>query len=402
MNDPDTQLENLLERIDTSDDIAAADRKQILAFNDRLSLLAQEYSTYRQLKLLRHITLLAERCEDGLVTAALDDRDAAESLVSHINRRFDNEETNRDYRSALRVFGRRVTDGDDVPESLEWVPTGTSSDHDPTPDPRDMLRWKEHVKPMIATQTYSRNRAMIALQFDAGLRGGEFKSLSVGDIQDHKHGLEVTFDGKQGRRSVLCVPAVPHVNSWLDDHPAREELDAPLWTKLSNPEGISDRMIYDVFQNAAEEAGITRPITLTNFRKSSAAHLASRNTNQAVIEDHHGWVRGSDAAARYIAVFGGDRDREIARAHGVDIPEEDEPEDMSPIECHTCERLNDRDASFCDQCGQALDAGTAAKVSSEETNAGLALAELPPEKAKQLFDATELLDDPDIKRVLFD
>jgi len=327
-NDPATQLDNLVERIETSDDISAVDREVLLAFHDRLSLLAQQYSDYRHLKLLRHVTLVAERCETGLLSAALEDRNAAETIVAWVNREFDNEETNRDYRSALRVFGKRVTDGDDWPDSLGWIPTNTSSDYDPTPDPRDMLRWQADVKPMLETQTYTRNRAMIALQFDAGLRGGEFKALRVGDLTDHKHGLEVTVDGKQGRRSVLCVPSVPLVNAWLADHPARHEADAPLWSQLSSADAISDRMIYNVFEDAAADAGVEKPVTLTNFRKSSAAHLASRNTNQADIEDHHGWVRGSDAAARYISVFGEDADREIARAHGVDIAAEDEPEDM--------------------------------------------------------------------------
>jgi hypothetical protein len=52
-----------------------------------------------------------------------------EDIVRWINRTYDNEETNRDYRVALSVFGRRTSDenGDDPPESIEWVPSGRSS-----------------------------------------------------------------------------------------------------------------------------------------------------------------------------------------------------------------------------------------------------------------------------------
>jgi len=115
-------------------------------------------------------------------------------------------------------------------------------------------------------------------------------------------------------------------------------------------------MIYKAFREAAERADVSKPVTLTNFRKSSAAFLASRNLNQAHIEDHHGWVRGSDAAARYIAVFGEDTERELARLHGKDVSDE-EPDSIAPIDCPTCGRTNDRDASYCDQCGQTLDSG---------------------------------------------
>ena len=55
------------------------------------------------------------------------------------------EETNRDYRIALRVFGRRTVNGngDDPPESLGWVPSGTPRNYDPAPNPADMFHWDE-------------------------------------------------------------------------------------------------------------------------------------------------------------------------------------------------------------------------------------------------------------------
>lgn len=41
---------------------------------------------------------------------------------------------------------------------------------------------------MIDATYNARDAAMIAVQFDAGLRGGEFTSLVMGDIRDHDHG----------------------------------------------------------------------------------------------------------------------------------------------------------------------------------------------------------------------
>ena len=392
----ETQIENLRERIEESDDINEDDRELLSRLDEQLTLLAQQYSDHRHKKLLRHGTIMAEELEAGLLSQSLEDADSTDDILRWINNNYENEETNRDYRSALRVIGKRVTDGDEVPDSLDHVPTGTSTNYDPTPDPRNMLRFQSDVQPMIEAASYSRDKAMIALQFDAGLRGGEFKTLRVGDINDHKHGLEVTVEGKQGRRTVMLIPAVPHVSRWLEDHPDRENPDAPLWTHLNSADDLSDRMMYDVFERAAEKAEVSRPVTLTNFRKSSAAFLASRNLNQAHIEDHHGWVRGSDAAARYISVFGSDTDREIARLHGIDIAEEDEPDDIAPIDCPTCGRTNERDASFCDQCGQALDQQAAAEADEAQTELQKALAELPPEKAQAVFALVEIAEDKDV------
>ena len=410
MGSPADRVNTLRDRIEAggkNGSIADVDRDVLLTFSDRLQLLAQQYTDHRHEKLLRHCVIMAEELDGGTLAAALTDRDAAETIVSWINSRYDNEETNRDYRSALRVFGTRVAETDESidtttdghPESLAWVPTSTSSNYDPTPDPRDMLRYDEHVKPMIEATFNPRDAAMIALQFDAGLRGGEFKSLRVGDVRDHDHGMEVTVEGKQGRRTVLLIPSVTQVATWLDAHPASDDPDAPLWSKITKAEPISDRMVSKVFDKAADRADVSKPVTLTNFRKSSAAFLASRNLNQAHIEDHHGWVRGSKAAARYISVFGEDSDRELARLHGKDVSDE-EPEPIAPIECHTCGRENDRDASFCNQCGQVLDPETAAELDASEDELMESLAELSPDKAERLLEIAELVDDPEVSRVL--
>ena len=160
MSSDQDAIDKLHERIKNGGkygEIAAADREVLLKFSDRLQLLAQTYTDDRHEKLLRHCVMIAEHLDGGTLAAALTDRDAAETIVSWINREYDNEETNRDYRSAIRVFGKRIAEVDESidtttnghAESLAWVPAGTSSDYDPTPDPRNMLRFEEDVLAMI-------------------------------------------------------------------------------------------------------------------------------------------------------------------------------------------------------------------------------------------------------------
>lgn len=125
-------IDTLCDRIQTSNDIAGADREQLLAFHDHLDSLAQTYSDYRHEKRLRHCTIMAETLSGSPLAAALDDRKAAEEIVARINRAYDNEETNRDDRRALHVIAEREVDDDAAPPpSFGWVPTGTPSDSDP-------------------------------------------------------------------------------------------------------------------------------------------------------------------------------------------------------------------------------------------------------------------------------
>lgn len=98
---PRDRIENLRQRIEKNDDITEADQEDLIAFSDHLDLLAQTYSNHRHEKLLRHCTIIAEELDGELLTNALDDRDAAEAIVAWINCTYENEETNRDYRSVL-------------------------------------------------------------------------------------------------------------------------------------------------------------------------------------------------------------------------------------------------------------------------------------------------------------
>jgi len=203
---PKDRLESLRERIDEAEEIDPADQERLREFSDELYLRSSEYSDHRHEKLLRHCVIMAE--QEGRLAESLENKRAAKHLVRWINQNYDNYETNRDYRLSIRVFGRILepTEDGNAPESIEWIPSGTPSNYDPSPDPREMLDWEEEVVPMIQSCHNNRDRALIALAFDAGPRGGELKSLCVGDIQDGDHGLRVTLEGKQGRRRSRSSP----------------------------------------------------------------------------------------------------------------------------------------------------------------------------------------------------
>lgn len=346
-----SHIENLQERARTSEKISDADGELLIDFSDQMDLLQSEYTDSRHKKLLGNCVRLAENV--GGLAEALEEKSAAEDIVRYINRTYDNEESNRDYRISLRMFGEHVTEGDGKPDSIEWIPSTYSRNYDPAPDPSNMLQWEEDVVPMIEETRNSRDAAMIATAWNLGARPFEFQDITVGSVTDSDHGLQVTVQGKRGQRSPTLILAVPHLQRWLDDHPNRNEPESPLWTKLNNTDQISDRMFRKILESAAERADVTKPVTLSNFRKSCASYLASQNVNQAHIEDHMGWKRGSSVAARYVAIFGGDSEREIAKAYGAEISE-DEDDPIAPIDCPRCQRETPRDQDCCMWCGQAL------------------------------------------------
>lgn len=403
MADPSARIDTLRDhRIPDNEKISPTDRQALLTFSDALFLRGAQYSDYRHEKLLRHCVRIAE--EVGGLADTLESREAAEEIVRWINRTYANEYTNHDYRTALRVFSRHVTDEDGMPDTISWVPSGTSNSHNPQPDPADMLHWNEHIQPMIEATHNNRDAAIIAVAWDAGCRSGEFRNLTIGNVSDHKHGLQITVDGKTGQRTVTLIPSVPHLTRWLQDHPDRNDPEVPLWSKLHQPDGLSYRMFKKILETTADRAGVDRPVTLTNFRKSSASHLASQGMSQAHIEEHHGWKRGSDVAARYVSVFADDADRELARIHGLDV-KDDEPDPIAPIECPRCGRETPRDEEFCVWCEQAIEPGAVEQLKIDERRVQrviLGFAKNDPSLLDDIEEREKLLtvlqDDPEAQR----
>lgn len=382
--DVDRRLERLQERIEESDDISRDDQQALIDFERQLALLGSQYGKQRREKLLRHCTIMSESV--GGLSDALDNKNAAEDIVRWIHDTYDNEESNRDYRVALRMFGKHAINGDEIPESISWVSATTSKNYNPMPDPAKMLWWDEHIKSMLDECRHHRDKALIAVSWDTGARSGEIRNLTIGDIADHKYGLQISVDGKKGERSIILISGAPYLRQWLNTHPAPNDPNAPLWCQLDAPEEISYQMKLKILKKHARKAGITHTeVTFTRMRKSSASYLASEGVNQAHLEDHHGWDRGSDVASRYVAVFGDANDREIARAHGVDV-EKDESDPISPEKCPRCRQKTPRDEPLCVWCGQAMEHGTVEEIEKQQQ-------ETRTELLKIARDDPDLLDD---------
>ncbi|MFA9516863.1 tyrosine-type recombinase/integrase [Halopenitus sp. H-Gu1] len=366
------KIETLHTRIKRSENLSPEDKDALLKFSSELGV--HNYSVGRWTKLLQHCTMMAgdsyKYSPDELPEPDLADiigeskkeKDAAKKYVSWINATYDSEESKRDHRVALRMFGGHFTAGDykeEKPSSVEWISADLPRDYDPKPDPTKMWWWDEHIVPVLDNAKYARNKAAVAVDWDAGPRSEEFQELAVGDVSDHKYGMEITVDGKRGRRSIVLISSVPYLRRWLEAHPRGNDPDAPLWSDLDTGRDVSYnmklKMLRAPVKRAVDNGDLRKPskMVFTRMRKSSASYLARKNVSQNHIEKHHGWVKNSDEARRYIDVFREDTAREVARAHGVDVSE-DEIEAIGPVQCPRCQRDTPRGEAQCMWCGQAL------------------------------------------------
>ncbi|MBV0900182.1 tyrosine-type recombinase/integrase [Haloarcula salina] len=375
--DPSEEIQTLRERLESGERGGSdADRDRLLEMSDNMQLIPSEIGDHRQLKILRHCTRMSEEVDDLDLVDVLDDEEAAREVVRWIHREYDNEHTNQDYRTALRSFGRYVLGRDEPPETLAWIPTGTSNDFDPVPSERDLLDYEADVKPMAEACHNTRDAALIMVQFEAGLRAGELYDLEVGDIFDAEHTVGIHPDGKQGEKPTHLKVAVPFLQKWLAEHPAGGDVDAPLWSKISDPERPSYNTFLEYFKRAADRAGVDKPVTPTNFRKSNTRFLIRLGMDLPKIEERQGREQGSEHTARYLARFGDDSlERSYAALHGVDV-ETDDHDEVAPITCPRCDRDTPRDRDRCMWCGFALSQEATEEARAERKQALEAVSQL--------------------------
>lgn len=400
------QIEHLRDRIerrsglsdespdDDAPEIADDDAKELLKFSRQLDILNSEYGDYRHLKLLRHCVIIGEKV--GGLAEALEERDAAEEILLWINTERSppefSEETNQDYRVAIRIFGKRTLKMDEVPESLAWIPTGTSNSYDPTPSRSDMLEWEEAEGMAVKGTTNQRDKALIVVAYELGPRGEEMHDVRIGQVNDADHGMQIALNGKQGEHSVTLINSVPYLQKWLTEHPAPENDDAYLWCNLDDPhDKASYQTFLERFKRAGRRTDTDKPVTPTNFRKSNTYWLAKQGTNESLINERQGRKATSDHARRYLAEFGPENENnQYAQLQGKDV-ETEKTKDRTPLTCPRCDKETPRDEPFCVWCHQAMEPEAVEELEKQESKQRRELLRIAKENP-ELLDAVEELE----------
>lgn len=223
-------------------------------------------------KLTAHLKIIAQHLGDTRFEDM--DKDDVKDLVAWVQSRDVSEATKSAYKQVIKRFWRWLYDKPkgEHPEQTEWINTGTRSSSDKLP--QDLLT-KEDVEKQLEECNNPRDKAFVALLYETGARIGELIDLTVGDIEDRKHGKKVVIDGKTGSRRLPLVESVPYLNKWLSEHPNPEK-NAPLWCKLQqngpkeklNPNEVEDvREVHGIGPAYAErlrEAGVKTGHDLVN------------------------------------------------------------------------------------------------------------------------------------------
>ena len=240
-------------------------------------------------------------------------------------------------------------------------------------DPSTFLTDEEFERLLSAFKT-TRDRALIMLLRETGLRIGEALALNVGDVEiTPRYGrLHIRYS-KTAERYVEFVKAIPYIKSWLAVHPDPKP-SSPLFVKLR---GRVERLNYHAFrsslQRALRRAGLEKRVHPHLFRHQVATELLSlERLPEEAVRVYLGWKHGSRMVSRYSHVTSERANELVMRArYGIKTREEVE-EAKGYRECPRCSRMVPVDAKYCSYCGLALDRVTALmEAQLEEEVAGL-------------------------------
>lgn len=234
---------------------------------------------------------------------------------------------------------------------------------------QDIL-FPEDIKRLINVSTLERDRCLIAVLFEAGLRVGELRALTNDMIQMDEQKQEVVFNVpdeigcKTGSRSVLCTDVYGYVTDWQKCNTSKKFM--PL-----SPSGINR-----IFKVLFKKAGINTPSNPHILRHSSITNACILKLQPNQISMRYWGIPNSNSMAVYLhiseqIVNSGYRDAKgLGNGNGNTI--------INPlaVRCVNCGKLI-QSGNLCKPCNDSK------KNAEDNTALKAKIAEMEEDKAKQ-------------------
>jgi len=224
-------------------------------------------------------------------------------------------------------------------------------------DPKNFLT-NEELEKLLSILNHPRDKALIMLLRETGIRIGEALALDVRDVEfTERYGRLHIRSSKTAERYVEFVLSIPYVKAWLSVHPDPRP-NSPLFVTLR---GKVRRLDYygvrSILRRALKKAGIEKRVHPHLFRHQVATELLSlERLPEEAVRIYLGWKRGSQMTGLYSSVTSEKANELVMRArYGLKTREEKREEEKGYKECPRCSRMVPIDAKYCLYCGLVLE-----------------------------------------------
>ncbi|MDE1828175.1 MAG: tyrosine-type recombinase/integrase [Candidatus Micrarchaeota archaeon] len=258
--------------------------------------------------------------------------------------------------------------GEDLyyPKQIAWVKSSKSRKKIL---PEDILSEEEVLK-MIEASGNMRDKAIIAVLYDSGIRVGELLSLRIRSVDLSGEPAHIIVDGKTGMRKIPILFSAPYLSNYLELVKGKKH-DEFLWTGIgtwtASNKLVDSSAIRKLLRIVAKKAGIHKRMYPHLFRHSRATYYANRLTEQQ-LKALFGWTGDSTMVSTYVHMSGRDIDDAVMQTYGK-IPKEMSAPKLIEKVCPRCRYANGIDFLHCKRCGASLEMGMTMK--GEQVNNAL-------------------------------
>jgi integrase len=367
--------------------IRAADKKLILSFLGHIK--AKEVSIGRQAK----YAFMLKRCAQLMrVPFRRAKRADYEDLIMKLAdfefvRRKGGEpqhytpHTMADFRLTLKVFGKYVREGHTdkdtpYPEEVRWMKKDMKLN-----ERRDPLYFRDdELEAMVKAAKCDRDKAIIAVEGELGLRPGELLSLRIGGVAMDDSGAVINVErGKTGPRRLRSIGAVQYLARYLENHPLRNDPNAPLWLTQSTSWGMRKLgylPLSKMLKDTAKRAGIIKPRVFAYMLRHGSATRNAKFLTDSELKLMYGWSMSSRMTGTYVHLSGGDLDEKYRQVYGTGKPVEPPRPSFAPTICPRCREMAAPGMLYCPKCAAPLDQTERAKLALREETTKNEIAEL--------------------------
>lgn len=261
----------------------------------------------------------------------------------------------RNYKKVLKkLYGFLY--GDDVPPWVRKLKLGSIG----TPIQPQDLPTKEEIDKMLAACLHPRDRALLAVLCDSGMRVGAVTSCRIKSVESTQYGSILYISPTSKSNKTTPAKGVPltwssgYLQQWVGVHPLREDPEAPLWVTLDkNTEALGYKTVRVIIRNIAKRAGIKRRIHPHLFRHKAITEWILEGQNEQIINHRAGWTKSSSQMYR---VYGNFTDKEINdKVYDFYGLKTEDKKQVTLKKCPRCSNVLRPSDKFCSQCSLVLD-----------------------------------------------
>jgi len=220
------------------------------------------------------------------------------------------------------------------------------------------------IKKLITKTHNPRDKLLISLLFESACRVSEITDLDIKDVSHDNIGAFIKVEGKTGIRRLRLVDSVPYLTSWVNNHPYNDQPSKPLFFSVdgrSYGHRLTTLGVTNVLRMAAKRAGINKRVNPHWFRHSGLDYLARQGFNERDLKIRAGWSKDSNMPSVYLHYEEDEVNNKYAELKGQKPRSETVVNELEPVKCPRCERMNPVDSLYCN-CGMVLSLKEAANI----------------------------------------